>query len=116
MILDTANYDVFIITGRTDMRKGIDGLATLVQDQYSLNVYSNSLFLFAGLRKDRYKILYFDNDGFVILNKRLDNGKLKWPKGDEKIMKLSQQQFRWLLEGLNIEQPKSVKPSLQGKF
>ena len=62
------------------MRKGIDGLATLIQDSFELDPYSDSIFLFSGWSKDRYKCLYFDGDGFAMLYKRLDNGKLQWPK------------------------------------
>ena len=62
---------------KTDMRKGIDGLATLVQDNFELDPYGDSIFLFAGWSKDRYKCLYFDGDGFAMLYKRLDNGKLQ---------------------------------------
>ena len=57
------------------MRKGIDGLATLIQDSFELDPYGDSIFLFAGWSKDRYKCLYFDGDGFAMLYKRLDNGK-----------------------------------------
>ena len=58
------------------MRKGIDGLATLIQDSFGLNPYSDSIFLFAGGSKDRYKCLYFDGNGFAMLYNRSDNRKL----------------------------------------
>ena len=64
------------------MRKGIDGLATLIQDSFELDPYGDSIFLFSGWSKDRYKCLYFDGDGFAMLYKRLDNGKLQWPKDE----------------------------------
>ena len=57
--------NIFIICGKTDMRKGIDGLATLIQDSFELDPYSDSIFLFSGTSKDRYKCLYFDGDGFA---------------------------------------------------
>lgn len=59
------------------MRKGIDGLATLIQDFFELDPYSDSIFIFSGWSKDRYKYFYFDGNGFAILNKRLDFGKLQ---------------------------------------
>ncbi|WP_322555736.1 IS66 family insertion sequence element accessory protein TnpB [Sporosarcina beigongshangi] len=62
--------NIYIICGKTDMRKGIDGLATLIQDYFELDPYSDSIFLFAGGKKDRYKCLYFDGDGFTVLYKR----------------------------------------------
>ena len=76
----TSVQNIYIICGKTDMRKGIDGLATHIQDTFELDPYSDSIFLFSGTSKDRYKCLYFDGDGFAMLYKRLDNGKLQWPK------------------------------------
>lgn len=59
------------------MRKGIDGLATLIQDFFELDPYSDSIFIFSGWSKHRYKYFYFDGNGFAILYKRLDIGKLQ---------------------------------------
>ncbi|MEQ6377505.1 IS66 family insertion sequence element accessory protein TnpB [Bacillaceae bacterium S4-13-56] len=57
--------NIFIICGKTDMRKGIDGLATLIQDSFELDPYGDPIFLFAGSSKDRYKYLYFDGGNGV---------------------------------------------------
>ena len=75
----TSVKNIYIVCGKTDMRKGMDGLATLIQDSFELDPYSDSIFLFAGRSKDLYKCLYFDGDGFAMLYKRLDSGKLQWP-------------------------------------
>lgn len=112
----TSVKNIYIICGKTDMRKGIDGLATLIQDSFELDPYGDSIFLFSGWSKDRYKCLYFDGDGFAMLYKRLDNGKLQWPKNENEVRTLSQKQIRWLLEGLSIEQPKAIPPSSKGVF
>lgn len=98
------------------MRKGIDGLATLIQDSFDFNPYSDSIFLFAGWKKNRYKCLYFDEDGFVRLYKRLDNGKLQWPRNEQEVRNLTQQELRWLLVGLSLQQPKAIQPSLKDTF
>lgn len=108
--------NIYIDCGKTDMRKGIDGLATLIQDSFELDPYSDSIFLFAGWSKDRYKCLYFDGDDFAMLYKRLDNGKLQWQKNEQEVRNLSQQELRWLLEGLSIQQPKAIQSSSQGVF
>jgi len=101
---------IYVACGRTDMRKSIDGLAALVQQNLKLDHFSNSLFLFCGSKKDRIKALYWEGDGFVLLYKRLENGHFQWPKTQEEARKLSPQEFRWLMEGLSIDQPKAVRP------
>lgn len=54
---------IYIATGYTDMRKFIDGLAAIVQKNFELNPFQNSLFLFCGRKRDRMKALYFEGDG-----------------------------------------------------
>jgi transposase len=100
---------IYIACGYTDMRKSIDGLAALVQQNFQLNPFQNSLFLFCGTRRDRLKALYWEGDGFVLLYKRLESGSFKWPKNEEAVRFITPQEFRWLLEGLSIDQPKAVK-------
>lgn len=101
---------VYIACGYTDLRKGIDGLAALVQSQFRLDPFTNTLFLFCGRRCDRMKALYWESNGFVLLYKRLENGSLQWPRNGEEVRKLTAQQYRWLMEGLQIDQPKAHKP------
>jgi transposase len=98
----------------TDMRKSIDGLATIVQGQLSLDPYSKSLFMFCGKKCDRLKALSWEGDGFVILYKRLDNGKYRWPRNSMQAKELTSQQIRWLLDGLEIEQPKAIREGKHG--
>lgn len=71
---------VFIVCGKTDLRKGIDGLAAVVAENYDLDLFDDSLFLFCGTRNDRFKGLYWDGEGFILLYKRFENGGLRWPR------------------------------------
>jgi transposase len=105
----TGAEHIYIACGYTDLRKSIDGLALMVQKNYDLDPYGNSLFLFCGKRNDRIKVLYWEGDGFVLLYKRLERGKFQWPRTKEQALAVSTQQFRWLMEGLAIEQPKALK-------
>ncbi len=100
---------IYIACGHTDMRKQIDGLAALVEQNFELSPYENSLFLFCGRRKDRIKALYWQGDGFLLLYKRLENGSFQWPNDPEEVKCITKQELRWLLEGLSINQPKAVK-------
>ena len=106
----TGAEKVYIACGYTDLRKGIDGLAALVQSQFQLDPFTNTLFLFCGRRCDRIKALYWEGNGFVLLYKRLENGSFQWPRNREEVRKLTAHQYRWLMEGLQIDQPKAHKP------
>ena len=101
---------VYIACGYTDLRRGIDGLVSIVQHRFQLDPFANALFLFCGRRTDRLKALYWDGDGFVLLYKRLECGRFQWPRTRSEVSELTPQQLRWLLEGLNTEQPKAHRP------
>ena len=105
----TACENIYIACGYTDMRKSIDGLAAVVQEQFHLDPFSNTLFLFCGRHRNKMKALLGEGDGFILLYERLENGSLKWPRNETEAKLLTSQQTRWLLEGLNIEQPKAIR-------
>ncbi len=112
MFGDISKVDcVYIACGYTDLRRGIDGLAQLVETQFQLDPFSNSLFLFCNRRRDRMKALLWEQNRFMLFYKRLENGgSFQWPRGEAQARQLSEQEFRWLLEGLALEQPKANKP------
>lgn len=101
---------MYIACGYTDLRRGIDGLASIVQQQFQLDPFSNTLFLFCGRRRDRIKGLYWEGNGFILLYKRLESGSFQWPRNSAEALELSAQQYRWLMEGLSVEQPKAHRP------
>jgi transposase len=107
---------IYIVTGRTDMRKSFDGLMAIIRDNFHLDPFANAVFLFCGRKKNTLKALYFDHDGFVLLQKRLDNGSFQWPRNSAEAQTLTRQQFRWLLEGLSIEQPTAIQISKNRDF
>lgn len=112
----TACENIYIACGYTDMRKSIDGLAAIVQQQFHLDPFSNTLFLFCGRNRNRMKALLWEGDGFVLLYKRLENGSFKWPRNEAEAKPITWQQFRWLMEGLQIEPKQSIKPAQKGDF
>ena len=79
-----------------------------------LDPFSKALFLFCGRRCDRIKDLLWEGDGFLLLYKRLDNGRFQWPRSETEAVMLTPQQIRWLLEGLKIEQKSAIKPAKTG--
>ena len=108
-VLNITVEHIFLSCGFTDMRKSVDGLAAIVQQNFQLDPFSNNLFIFCGRRHDRLKALLWRGDGFLLLYKRLDNGRFRWPQKQEDVISITDQQLRWLLEGLDICQPNAVK-------
>ncbi|MEN6510014.1 MAG: IS66 family insertion sequence element accessory protein TnpB [Smithella sp.] len=117
MLGDLSNLEhIYIACGYTDMRKSIDGLAALVQQRFQMDPFSRSLFLFCGRRRDRIKALFWEENGFVLLYKRLENAAFQWPKTEAEVQELTAQQFRWLMEGLSVEQPKAHRKVAPGRM
>ena len=115
MLKDFAEQStVYVVTGYSDLRKGIDGLAAIVQGVLKQDPFSKSLFLFCGRRRDRIKGLLWEGDGFLLLYKRLDNGAFRWPRNETEARLLTEQEVRWLMEGLELEQPKAIRQSKPG--
>ena len=93
---------VYLVCGKTDMRQGIDSLAYLVKTHFELDPFSGQVFLFCGGRKDRFKALYWDGQGFWLLYKRFENGKLTWPSTEKDVKALTPEQVNWLMKGFSI--------------
>lgn len=94
---------IYLATGFTDLRKGIDGLAGIVQEQFNLDVFDDALFLFCGRRNDRIKCLYWDSNGFIMLYKRLESGSFRWPRSTQEALQITAKQYEWLCQGFEIE-------------
>lgn len=93
---------VVLACGMVDLRKGIDGLATIIGDRYHQNPFEKgTLFLFCGRRSDRIKGLLWMGDGFLLLYKRFEAGSLSWPRTTQEAAELTEEQFNYLLLGLN---------------
>lgn len=104
MLNDATGFDkIFIATGYTDLRRGIDGLASTIKYQFELDPFQkNILFFFCGKRTDRIKGLVWEGDGFLLLYKRLNVGGFSWPRTKEEAMEVTPKQYRMLMQGLEI--------------
>ena len=101
----------------TDLRRGIDGLVSTVKCSFHLNPSEEgSIFLFCGRRADRIKALVYEGDGFLLLYKRLADGRFQWPRTRDEVKQINPQQYRWLMEGLCIEQKKAIREVKITKF
>ncbi len=102
-------HNNYVACGYTDLRLGIDGLAAIVTQQYGGRLDEESLFLFCGRRTDRIKALYWSGDGYLLLYKRLSNGGFQWPRSEVELRMVDHQSFRWLMEGLKIDQKIAIR-------
>ena len=101
---------IFIVTGYTDLRSGIDRLAALITSKTGDNPFvQDTLYLFCGRKTDRIKGLTWERDGFLLLYKRLEKGRFQWPRNESEVQSLTEQQFRWLMEGLTITPKHTVQ-------
>ena len=88
------------------------GLAPTKDDNEVMRSLTRRTCLFICL--DCYKGLLWEGDGYLLLYKRLDNGRFQWPRNETEAKLLTAQQTRWLLEGLSIEQSKAIKAGKPG--
>jgi transposase len=114
MLSETAGIaQIYIDCGRTDLRKGIAGLSAIISETFGMDSFEeNVLYLFCGGRTDRIKGLIWEGDGFLLLYKRLEAARYQWPRNSTEVMALTRQQFRWLMEGLAVEQ-KTLIPRIR---
>ena len=110
MLNDASGFThVYLCTGYTDLRKGIEGLIAVVSSTFELDpMQSGSIFLFCGRRNDRMKALLYEGDGWLLCYKRFTQGHLQWPRSEKEARELTPQQYRWLMEGLSIDQKKVI--------
>ena len=102
--------NIYMAPGYTDLRKGIDGYAHIIQDDFQLSPFQNTLFIFCNRSRTMIKCLYWDGTGFWLLHKRLEEGHFKWKKDDNnQCILINQKQLRWLLDGLKIDQKSAFK-------
>ena len=97
---------IFLCSDATDMRKGIDSLAHLVESSLTLDPMSGHLFVFRSRRGDRIKILYWDRDGLALWYKRLEKGSFRFPAatatGGSKGVEVKAADLMMILDGVDL--------------
>jgi transposase len=112
MIIDLEKVDIYVKPGKTDMRKQINGLSVIIQEELKLDPFSGALFLFCNKRRHLLKILYWDKTGYCMWLKRLEKARFPWPMNRTEVQEIDLEQLRQLLSGINFwEAHKEVKYS-----
>jgi len=106
---------IYLACGSTDMRRGFDGLALMVQEVLQQDPHSGAVFAFRGKRGDLIKLLWWDTQGLCLFSKRMEKGKFVWPMAATGGVSLTPAQLSMLLEGIDWRAPvRSWRPSLAG--
>jgi len=116
MIPVPAGSRVWLATGYTDMRKGFDGLAALVQDHLRHDPFSGQAFLFRGRQGRLIKVLWWDGQGLCLFAKRMEKGRFVWPVTSAGVAAApTPAQLSMLLEGIDWRAPiRTDRPVLAG--
>ena len=106
---------VWLATGHTDMRKGFDGLALLVQETLRRDPHGGHLFVFRGRRGSLIKVLWHDGQGMCLFAKRLERGRFIWPSPADGGVTITPAQLGYLLEGIDWRMPQHTwRPTAAG--
>ena len=105
MIAIPSNVRVWIATGHTDMRRGMQGLALQAQEQLKRDPHAGDLYIFRGRRGDLAKVLWHDGIGLSLYAKRLDRGMFVWRSAMEGGVSISAAQMAYILEGIDWRNP-----------
>ena len=103
--------NIYLHRDPVDFRKSINGLSIIVEQQMKLSPFDNALFVFCNKGRDKLKALYWDSTGFCLWYKRLEKDKFKWPRKGQKVtLTVSEQQWAWLLSGLDLSKMQGHQP------
>lgn len=111
MLKDASGFNhIYVATGKTDLRYGVRGLLVIIKGEFGLDPFEpGDIFLFCGGKRDTIKALVLEDDGFVLMTKKLFNGRYQWPTDSREAKELDEKQFRHLMEGFAIEYHSSIK-------
>jgi transposase len=106
MIPVPGNARVWLAVGRTDMRRGMNGLALLVQESLKRDPHAGDLFVFRGRKGDLVKIIWHDGLGMSLYAKRLERGRFIWPAPADGVVAISSAQLAYMLDGIDWRNPR----------
>ena len=95
--------EIYLHRDPVDFRKAINGLMLIVEHDLGLSPFGSALFVFCNKNRDKLKALYWDQTGFCLWHKRLEQDKFKWPRRhQDRLMTVTEQQWDWLLAGFDL--------------
>jgi len=109
VIFPAQHLRIVVAIKPVDFRKGHDGLAALVHNEFSKDPFTGTVFVFRSKRADRLKLIFYDGTGLVLVYKRLEDSHFCWPSITNGVMKLSLTQFEALFGGLDWRQIQALE-------
>jgi len=92
---------IFLATGVTDLRRGVNALYACILDQLGQEPLSGALFVFCNRRKDAVKVFCYDAGGVWLCAKRLEEGTFRWPQAGDRVVQLTAADLHLLLSGID---------------
>ena len=102
MIIDVSKVRIFVRPGSTDLRKAVNGLSAIVQEDMKEDPFSGRVYLFCNSGRKLLKAIYWDKTGFWLCQKRLEKDKFPWPQNDGEVKELTAEQLQMLLSGIDF--------------
>jgi transposase len=102
MIIDLSRVKIFLRPGHTDMRKAVNGLSVIVQENMKEDPFSGGVYIFCSRDRKLLKAVYWDRSGFWLSQKRLEKDKYPWPETSEEVKELSAEELSMLLRGIDF--------------
>ena len=108
---------VLVSCSPTDMRKGIESLARIVEIEFGLDPFASATYVFVSRTADKLKMLRWDVNGFWLFYKKLARGTFRWSfRSEGLVLEVDPRQLTWLVDGLSTEQPHAHKPVSERVF
>jgi len=102
MMVDITSAKIFIRPGYTDLRKAVNGLTALIQEQMNGDPFSGSVYLFCNKERKLLKAVWWDKTGFWLSQKRLEKDKFPWPENKTEAEELNAEELKMLLTGIDF--------------
>jgi transposase len=114
----TSSFRYYLYRDPTDMRKSFDGLSGLIQGQLHRNPTSGEVFIFINRRRNKVKLLRWEQGGFILYYKRLETGTLELPSFEEGALscQMSWATLMLMVEGISIEKSKQRRRYFTNNF
>jgi len=109
LLKDINEYSgIYLACGSTDLRASVDRLAHIIRQDFEMDPFANSLFLFCNKRRNRMKGICWDRNGFWLFFKRLDGmgARFVWPDKADEVRDISVAQLKMLLNGFSVDPPR----------